>query len=183
MNKIEIIGKRISVLKDDEVASFVIKPTDANWKTHLLTAWLVLWTVSGCVVAVNYFSLTNTNYKLVVIMWLSFWAYFEFKIGKAFLFRKFGKEKIWVKGDKLHYWRDVAGRGKTLEFEKEVIKDLGLIEKKKNDFFQFMNESFWIIGGECISFNYGTKVYRLGIQLPEEDARELLRQMKFALRA
>ena len=93
MSKIEIIGKRISVLKDDEVASFVIKPTDANWKTHLLTVWLVLWTVSGIAVAVNYFSLTNTNYKLVVIMWMSFWAYFEFKIGKE-SFKNLSEEEV-----------------------------------------------------------------------------------------
>jgi hypothetical protein len=45
-----------------------------------------------------------------------------------------------------------------------------------------MNESFWVIGGESIVFNYGAKTYRFGIQLPEADARELLRQVKHALR-
>src|SRR5437868_6110871 len=104
MAKIETIGKRISVLKDDEVASFVILPTDANWKLYLLMAWLLLWTVSGFIVLANYFTLADSNVKLVVIMWMAFWAYFEFKIGKAFLFRKYGKEKIWIKGGKLFYW-------------------------------------------------------------------------------
>lgn len=176
------IGKRISVYKDDEVTSFVIMPTDANWKLYLLTAWLFLWSVSGLVVLVNYFSVTNTNIKLVVIMWLGFWAYFEFKICKAFLFRKYGKEKIWVKGDTLFYWRDIAGRGKKLQFSKELVKELELIKKDKKDFFTNMNESFWIVGGESISFTYGAKPYRMGIQLPEEDARELLRQLKHVLR-
>jgi hypothetical protein len=179
--KIETIGKRISVLKHNEVASFVILPTDTNWKLYLLTAWLFLWTASGCVVLANYFSLTNANTKLVVIMWLCFWAYFEFKIGKAFLFRKFGKEKIWIKGDKFYYWCDIAGRGKKLEFDKELIKDLEQIEKKKSDFFANMNESFWVIGGESISFNYAAKSYKIGIQLTEEDARELLKRVKLAM--
>ncbi|MGZ3864855.1 MAG: hypothetical protein ACXVC6_11215 [Bacteroidia bacterium] len=183
MSKIETIGKRISTLKDEEVASFVIMPTDSNWKLYLLGGWLFLWSVSGCVVLFNYFTLTNTNIKLVVIMWLAFWAYFEFKIFKAFLFRKYGKEKIWIKGGKLFYWRDVAGRGKRLEFDKELIKDLELIEKKKSDFFASMNESFWVIAGESISFNYGAKPYRVGIQLPEEEARELLRRIKHELRS
>jgi len=182
MSKIEVIGKRISVLKDKEVASFVVLPTDANWKLYLLAAWLFLWTISGGVVLVNYFTLTNTNIKLVVIMWLGFWAYFEFKIFKAFLFRKYGKEKIWIKGGKLFYWRDIAGRGKKLEFEKDLVKDLELVEKKKTNFFAFMNESFWVIGGESISFTYASKTYRLGIQLPEEDAKELLRQVKYELK-
>jgi hypothetical protein len=180
--KVETIGKRISVYKSDEVSSFVIMPTDAGWKLYLLFGWLFLWTLSGVIVAANYFTLTNVNIKLVVIMWLAFWAYFEFKIGKAFLFRKFGKEKLWIRNGKLFYWRDIAGRGKKMEFDRELVRDIQAIEKKKTDFFQSLNESFWVIGGESISFSYGSKTYLIGIQLPEEDARELVRQVKFGLR-
>lgn len=180
--KIEHIGKRISVFKSDDVTSFVIVPTDASWKLYMLFAWLFLWTASGVIVAANYFTLSNANIKLVVIMWMAFWAYFEFKIGKAFLFRKFGKEKLWIRNGKMHYWRDVRGRGKKLEFEKELVKDLQVVEKKKSDFLQSLNESFWVIGGESVVFTYGSKNYLLGIQLPEEDARELVRQVKFSLR-
>jgi hypothetical protein len=156
-------------------------PTDANWKLYLLFGWLFLWTVSGVIVAANYFTM-NANMKLVSIMWMAFWAYFEFMIGKAFLFRKFGKEKIWIKGDRLFYWRDIAGRGKKQQFEKDLVKDLAVIEKDKKDFFASMNESFWVIGGESISFEYGSKTYRIGIQLPADDARELVRHLKHALK-
>jgi hypothetical protein len=180
--KIETIGKRISVYREEDVASFVIMPTDSNWKLYLLFGWLFLWTVSGFIVAANYFTMTNANLKLVIIMWLGFWAYFEFKIGKAFLFRKFGKEKIWVKGDKLFYWRDIVGRGKKLQFEKDLVKDMAVIEKDKKDFFASMNESFWVIGGESIMFDYGSKTYRIGIQLPADEARELVRQVKHAIK-
>lgn len=183
MSKLETIGKRISVMKEGDTASFVILPSDANWKVWLLFAWLFLWTVSGVIVAANYFTLSNANMKLVLIMWLGFWAYFEFKIGRAFLFRRFGKEKVWIRGGKLFYWRDIAGRGKKLEFDKELIKDLEVIEKNRKDFFASMNESFWVIGGESIVFNYGAKVYRFGIQLPDAEARELVRQVKHALRS
>ena len=180
-DNIEVIGKRISTLKADGVSSFVIIPTASNWKLNLLFVWLFVWTLSGCIVIGNYFTLTNTNTKLVVIMWLGFWAYFEFTTAKAFIFKKFGKEKIWIKGSTFNYWRDVAGRGKKLEFEADLIKDLQLIEKNKKDFFQFMNESFWVVGTESISFTYGTKTHRLGVQLEEADAKELLKQIKHAL--
>ena len=181
-NNIQVIGKRISTLKADGVSSFVIIPTATNWKLYLLFAWLFLWTVSGVIIMANYFTLTNVNAKIMVLVWLGFWAYFEFKIGKSFLFKKFGKEKIWIKDSKFNYWRDTAGRCKKLEFEIELMKDLQLIEKNKGDFFQFMNESFWVMGGESISFMYGAKIYRLGIQLNEGDARELLKQIKFAMK-
>jgi hypothetical protein len=180
-DNIEVIGKRISTLKADGVSSFVIIPTAANWKLHLLLAWIFVWTLSGCIVIGNYFTLTNTNIKLVVIIWLGFWAYFEFRTVKAFVFKKYGKEKIWVKGSTFNYWRDVAGRGKKLEFETDLIKDLQLIEKNKKDFFQFMNDSFWVVGTESIVFTYGAKTYRMGVQLEEADAKELLKQIKHAI--
>jgi len=182
-DNIEVIGKRISTLKADGVSSFVIIPTAANWKLNLLLVWLFLWTLSGCIVIGNYFTLTNTNIKLIVIVWLGFWAYFEFRTVRAFIFKKYGKEKIWIKGSTFNYWRDVAGRGKKLEFETDLIKDLQLTVKDKKDFFQFMNDSFWVMGTESISFVYGTKTYRLGVQLNEEDAKELLKQIKHALRS
>jgi hypothetical protein len=181
-NNIELIGKRISALKADGVNSFVIKPTDANWKLYLLFAWLFLWTISGVIVLANYVTLANANIKIIVLVWLGFWAYFEFRTGKAFIFKKFGKEKIWVKNGKLNYWKDISGRGKKLEFDIELVKDLQLVEKNKRDFFQFMNESFWVMGSESISFIYGIKTYRMGIQLNEEDAKELLKQLKHAMR-
>ncbi len=181
-NNIEVIGKRISTLKTDGVSSFVIIPTAANWKIYILFAWLFLWTISGVIITANYFTLTNANQKIMWLIWLGFWAYFEFKIGRAFIFKKFGKEKIWVKNRTLNYWKDIAGKGKKLEFDAELMKDLQLIEKNKRDFFHFMNESFWVMGGESISFMYGSKIYRVGMQLNEEDAKELLKQIKFALR-
>lgn len=180
-SKIEVIGQRISTLKTDEVSSFVIIPTATNWKLYVLFAWLFLWTVSGVIIMANYATLTNANQKIMWLIWLGFWAYFEFKIGRTFIFKKFGKEKIWIKNGKLNYWRDMAGRGKKLEFDAELLKDLQVVEKNKRDFFQFMDESFWVMGSESISFGYGAKTYRMGIQLNEEDARELLKQIKYAL--
>jgi hypothetical protein len=182
-DNIEVIGQRISTLKADGVSSFVIIPTASNWKLNLLLVWIFVWTLSGCIVLGNYFTLTNTNIKLVVIVWLGFWAYFEFRTVRAFIFKKYGKEKIWIKGSTFNYWRDVAGRGKKLEFETDLIKDLQLTVKDKKDFFQFMNDSFWVVGTESISFIYGTKTYRMGVQLDEEDAKELLKQIKHAIKS
>lgn len=181
-DNIELIGKRISTLKADGVSSFVIIPTASSWKLWLLFAWLFVWSVSGCIVIGNYFTLTNTNTKLIVIVWLGFWAYFEFTTARAYLFKKYGKEKIWIKGSTFNYWRDIAGRGKKLEFETDLMKELKVVEKNKKDFFQFMSDSFWVVGTESISFTYGTKTYRFGVQLNEEDAKELLKQIKHAIR-
>ncbi len=175
---IKTIGNRISILSENNVFSIVVLPFDKKWKVIMMFFWLLAWSVSGVLVFANYFTVTDKDAKLMLMVWLAFWAYFEFKIGKAYMFRRFGKEKLWIKGETLFYQREIKGRGKISEFNKELINEMKLIETKDTNFFQFFNNSFWVIGGETISFSYASKVIRLGVQLEPQDAKKLLEQIR-----
>lgn len=70
---IQVIGKRSSIFIKDNVFSLVILPTAEKKKTNLLFLWLFAWSVSGIIILVNYFKLTNDNAKLMIIIWLGFW--------------------------------------------------------------------------------------------------------------
>lgn len=80
----KIIGERINILKKDNLLSIVILPTTDKKKLGLLFLWLMAWTVCGIIKLANYFRLTEQGAKLFVIIDLSFWAYFEYSITKAF---------------------------------------------------------------------------------------------------
>jgi hypothetical protein len=172
----EVISDRVSILNKDKVLSIVILPTADKKKLGLLFLWLMAWTVCGVLVFVNYFSLTNQDAKLFVIIYLSFWAYFEFKIARAFSWKKFGKEKIWFKNGKLHYQRELNGRGKIKEFDPALINDLTAKEIDERDFSDFINKSFWIKGGERIQFQYQGRYILMGLQLSD---RETLAVFKY----
>jgi hypothetical protein len=107
--------------------------------------------------------------------------YFEFKIGRAFIFRKFGKENIWLKKGKLFYQKESLGTGKILEFNAELVNNIEITMPKKEDFLAQLNESFWVISGERISFSYGSKTYRFGIQLSEDESNAVLKWFKNAI--
>lgn len=159
-------------MEDGEV-SIVILSTADKFKRKLLILWLVLWTISGFIVFSQYFHVTDKDTKAAIIVWLGFWAYFEYKIFRAFLWRTYGIEKIKIRKGKLFYKRDISGRGKIKVFDAEMLKDLRVAEPKENSFFEDLNNSYWVIAGEKLAFDYYGKEIKFGIQLEESDAKAL----------
>lgn len=174
----EYIGKRISIMRKDNELSIVVLSLGNRMKNVFLAGWLFLWTLSGLIVFFQILFLTDSNSKVAIIVWMGFWAYFEYKIFNAFLWRKSGKEKIKIHDNKLFYKRDVSGRGKIKIFETDFIKDLRVIESKENSFFENLSNSYWVIAGEKLAFDYYGKEIELGIQLDEPDAKALLKVLK-----
>jgi hypothetical protein len=173
----EYIGKRISWKRKENELSIVILSTADKVKKILLFVWFFLWTVSGVIVLTQYFRIPDQNTKVAIIVWLGFWAYFEYRIFRAYLWRSGGMEKIRLRDNKLFYKRDTSGRGKIHVFEYDFIKDLRLLETGTG-FMDSLNSSYWVIGGERIAFDYYGKEIKLGLQLEDADAQALLKLMK-----
>ena len=170
----EYIGQRISIKRDEDKVSIVILSTKEKRKSLLLSLWLFLWSVSGIIVFVEFFTLADQNTKTAIIVWLGFWAYFEYKIYKSYQWRRAGVEKIKLRNNTFIYKRDVAGKGKTFEYEYDFIKDLRMFEAKENSFMDSLNNSYWMIAGEKLAFDYNGRIIRFGIQLEDKEAKALL---------
>lgn len=177
----KVISDRISILKTSELLSVVILPAADKKKLTLMLLWLMAWTTCGIIVFANYFRLTDQNSKLFVIIYLSFWAYYEYKISRAFIWRKFGKEKIWVKDSILNYQREINGRGKVNQYELQLINDLKPVDIKPGSFSDLMEQSFWIKGGEKLEIWYQSKVIRFGMQLNEKETALVLKDLSQAI--
>ncbi len=183
MEKIQAISKRSSVLIKDQVFSLVILPTDDKKKTNLMFLWLLAWSVSGVIVMANYFTLTQERAKLMLIVWLAFWAYFEFKIIRVFMWKRFGKEKLWVKNGTLLYKQDINGRGKIKEFDLNLISDLAIIELTNGSIADTFSQTFWVKGGERIEFTCQSKVTKFGMQLTDEEANKIIASLNKFLKS
>lgn len=169
----EYIGKRISIKKTENEVSIVILSTADKTKKILLFVWFILWTLSGIVVLSQFFLIPDQNTKVGIIVWMGFWAYFEYKIFKAVMWRSYGIEKIKLREGKLFYKRDVAGRGKIQVYEFDFIKDLRIIQAKENSLMDNLNNSYWVIAGEKVAFDYYGKEIKLALQLDEADTKAL----------
>jgi len=173
----KIISNRTSVLKKEGLLSVVILPGGDKKKLSLLFLWLLAWTVCGLIVAAYYFKLTSQNQKLFTLVYLSFWVYYEYKVARAFVWRKWGREKLWINGGKVNYQQEINGKGKVKSYDKELVPEFEVIEHSETNFSDFMNNSFWIKGGERILFTCQGKVVRLGMQLSDAEARELTKEL------
>jgi hypothetical protein len=173
----KVIGERVSILKKDELLSIVILPKRDTRKLWLMFLWLMAWTVCGLIVFANYFKTVDQNSKLFIIIYLAFWAYFEYKIVRAFIWRRSGKEKLWVSDGKVHYKQDINGRGKTQEFDFSLIQDLQLIPSEEGSFANVINSSFWIKGDERVAFTCQHRTIRFGMQLSDKEAKAIVHEI------
>jgi hypothetical protein len=174
----KVLGDRISIFKKEDVLSIVILAATDKRKIGLLFLWLFAWTVCGVIVAVNYFAIQNKDSKLFILIYLSFWAYFEFKIARAFIWKRNGKEKIWIQRGTLHYQREVNKRGKTNEYLVELTSDFRIIGVSPANFVDSFNQSFWVKGGERLEFVSQGKSLRFAMQISDEEARTIFNEMK-----
>ena len=174
----DFIGTRISIKHSQEQTSIAILSYKEKTKSLILLLWLFLWSLSGLVVFFQYFTTDIPDIKAVIIVWLGFWLYFEYKILKAYLWRTQGKEIIRIRGKVFVYKKDLGGRGKEKEYFFDEIKNLRLVEVQENSFMETINSSYWVIAGERIAFDYYGAEVRLGHQLSDDDARKLLKLLK-----
>lgn len=173
----KVIGNRISILRKENLLSIVILPTTDKKKLGLLFLWLLAWSVCGVIVFANYFKLQDQNAKLFIIIYLSFWAYFEFNIARAFIWKKFGKEKLWIQDGVLHYQREINKKGKVREFNMDLVGQFKLIDLSKTSLADTINQSFWVKGGERLEFTAFGKNQRFAMQVSDEEARVLFNEI------
>jgi len=178
MKEMEFISDQISIKRSDSELSIVILSFKEKTKSTLLLIWLFLWSLSGIIMFTQYFTTTNTDIKTVIIVWMGFWSYFEYKTIKAYRWRKYGKEIIKIRNGTLIYKCDVAGKGKTKEYDCESIKNIRFIEPKENSFLENLNDSYWIIAGEKLAFDYFGNEIKFAFQIKQEDAKTLLKVLK-----
>jgi hypothetical protein len=174
----EYIGKRISIKRTEKEISIVIVSQSDKIKNILLFSWFIIWTISGIVVFVQYFRIPDPNTKVMMIVWLGFWAYFEYRIFKAYLWRKSGVEKIKLRENKFFYKRDIAGKGKIKVYEYDFIKDLRMLEMKENSFADSMSNSYWMIAGEKLAFDYYGREIRFALQIDDNESAALLKLIR-----
>lgn len=173
---------RIEVSDQKEQLTIHISGKIPQSQFMMLTAWLLAWTICGIFVISQLFSDLPQETKSFMLVWLGFWVYFEYKIGTAWLWRKFGKEILNLKkGESTLEYENKIG-GKVFSFETSGIRDLELLESKKGVFIKNYYDSFWVVGGESISFIISGKIRMFGRQLNPKDAEKLLLLIKTKLR-
>ena len=178
----KFMGKRISVLRSKEDIVVTITQQIERWQMSLLMTWLAAWTFCGGVFITYLIKALNFDERMFFVICTGLWAFFMIRLTKVFLWRRSGREIIRISAGKLTLINAYWSKGKTEEFKLNSVFKLGLIKKDPSNFFVFLDDSFWIIGGERVGFSYGGEKIRLGKQLELRDAENLVRILESAIR-
>lgn len=184
-NQVTYWSDRIGIKKGEEELTVYIKSsskTDQK-KLRYLKMWAIAWTIIGLIVISQLFFPYSREEKLYFVVYLAFWAYFEYRVLYAYYFRQYGIETIYVNNGKIFLRRDILNKkGKPKYFTLHRKNPFFLTEDAGTGFFQQMGNSFWSIRGGKIAFGEKPKEYRFGLQLPEADANRLVKLLNESIR-
>ena len=143
-----------------------------------LSFWLCGWAFGEVSVSRQLLdSKFSESPDLFLIAWLGMWT-----IGGAFAvyawtWMLLGKERIVLGSATLAIVRDVAGYKRRKEYDLAHISNLHVAADRMSMFDPSASMQFWGISGGLITFDYGSKTFRVGASLDEAEARTLCQQM------
>jgi len=172
-NKMYTIGKRIAI----SPAEIRISSPKNIFMLLFMPIWLIGWTIGGSVVMWQVISGQNKEAWFLII-WLCGWLVGELFVLYAFLWGAFGNEIITAEHYIIKIKRSIFGYGLSKQFDRTKMSNL-----RASGFFVTMmswnySMAYWGLTGGTVSFDYGNKPERFGINLNEDDANQLVKMMK-----
>lgn len=169
--------KRITEEKKEEGVLIKIKAFKDESKQKNLTVWLLFWTFCGAAIGSQLFVEANKELHTFIYVYLAFWAYFEFMVVKAFRWRRKGEEQLLITNSNVHYGRTFANRGFLKPYRKDLVNAARLLDEQSNTFVKTFASSYWVIGGERLSFTVNGKVIPFGLRLSDKEAKQLMKRL------
>lgn len=177
-SSLSYISNRISYSRSEAGLRLIIIGKIERWKEGILLAWLLAWTFCGLVVMREYYLNPDQQMRMLLLIFLVFWAYYLWRIGRTWAYRLGGNELIAVDETTLHIKRSTFTFGKSKPYFIANIKDFSLIEIPRRSFaYQFEN-AWWVLGGERLTFEYQGRAVRFAMQLTDQEASELVKLLK-----
>ncbi len=177
------ISERVSYVRKPDELTVVISQEIPKKKEALLFAWLMMWLVLGGFYMYYWFmSKPQSDQKIYFMVVLSFWAFFLFRMGKVFFWRRKGRELIRIKEETMTIKNAFGKYGKARLYQIDNIKRFGTIPYDFTKFGQFLDRSFWEMGGETIGFEHFNKGVSFGKQLSDKESNQLAKIIQKAMK-
>lgn len=176
MKKEKYISERVSYFDHGDRTTIIISTGIDRWKESLLLFWILCWTVCG---AYLIYELTTQDHsdqmRIGLFIFISFWFYFEYRIGKVFFWRKWGMEYIRIDEGEFMYKRAIGRYGKVKRYTIDKMSSFQIDEANPKSPVVNIEDSFWFLGGERIKFTYKGKHFKFGRQLGANESKDLVK--------
>lgn len=154
-----------------------------SWQVGAMFVWVLLWITCGIVVIWQLSSAgLAPGLKLTVYVYLVFWLYFCVKSVRSLLWRLYGVERIKANREGVVIKRDVKGYGEAKTYFAENMKQFQLLDAQDKSFGKVYSQSFWVITGETMMFEYMGKQIRFAHQIEPQSAKFLHKKITQLIR-
>lgn len=179
------IGERISYVDQETKTTIIITPETVGAAKALIGAWFFMWMGIGTYLIwylIDSFGLKPVTEKevsklqqeqIIIAVFLAFWAYYAFRIGRMFFWLLWGKEYLKIDKIAMTIKASTKGYGKARQYFLENITKVNLNMPEDKSLQSAWENSPWIRGGERIEFEYMGKTVRFGRKLKEAEAKQL----------
>lgn len=178
MNEIIAISQRCSFVENEKELSIVISSAADKSKTKTVGIILVLWIIGGFLIGMNYFRMEDHQTKVFILVWMAFWAYFSYVIGKAFFWQWSGKEILKIQNGKMFYKRVFGSRGCVLDYELVKIRNMRKFGEKTPAWIKRIGGDYWNVDCDSILFEYEEKEIAFGFRLSEKETSRIINLLK-----
>ncbi|RME13985.1 MAG: hypothetical protein D6799_07520 [Bacteroidetes bacterium] len=181
--RIKSISERVSVAESRTedgkyIWSVVVFPNRDKWRMMGLGAWILAWTVSGLLIIGSYKMALTDSQKIFIIVFAFFWFYYEWKMIKVFMWRKWGKERLWYKDGLFILEESYLNKKKVQAFRKEDVNEVQTEEIDEKNFFDFVSKSFWSKGKPLVRINVLGKNLYFAYQISNEEGKMITRALR-----
>lgn len=181
----DFISERVGYTRTPEDLTIYIKGSKKSdiKKINYLKAWVILWAVCGFLLFTQlFFPYTLGEARFFLVGLIGFWAYFFYIAIKAYYFRKYGIETIYINNDKFMLRRDVySKKGKPKWYKANEKHPFTAVEEKSSSINNFFYNSFWVITGGTIKFGEKKTEFRFGLQLDPDETKKLVTLLNKAI--
>lgn len=168
------IGERVSYVDHETKTTIIITPESVGAVKALIGAWVFMWTAIGATLIWYLIAMKPTQQEqILLIVFLTFWAYYFIRIGRMFLWLMWGREYLKIDKIGLTIKTSIRDYGKAKQYYIENISKVSVTMPEKKSLQAAWENSPWIRGGERIEFEYMGKRIRFGRKLTEAESKQL----------
>jgi hypothetical protein len=177
----KFVGKRIEISREKNKISITIHQKIERWQEAVLLGWFAAWTYCGIIFTYALITAGDSSIRWVYGICVAVWLYFFIRIGLVILWRMGGKEIITIHPTAIHIKNAFWKRGKEQVFSMNNVFKFGVLKKSPTSFFAFLDDSFWVLGGERVGFSYSGRRIQFGKQVSEQEAGRIASVVQTAL--
>lgn len=173
----KFIGNKISVQESKEKLSVVISGVGERWEKAVLSIWTFLWLGIGVYFILELLASDDRNFKLFLIVFLSFWVFYMSKAIQILFWRLFGYNSLIVLEDKLIVRNFNWLRSIEKSYFVQNIERVEVLELKDKSLNRAYYSGFWVKGLNMISFTHKGKKVNTAPQISSLEAQNIAHKL------